>query len=84
MRGMGEIEVYLDIVLLTLIQWRHSIIVHKLSIRVAIFLIRYGTGTINSVLRIRIRRTHMFLGLPDSNPLVRGPEPDPSIIEQKY
>jgi hypothetical protein len=100
MRGMGEVEVYLDIVLLSLIQGRHSIIVHKLSIRVVFhhcdisvmrrrwsFIIRYspyGTGTVNSVLRIRIRRIHMFLGLPDPNPLVRGPAPDPSIIEQKY
>jgi hypothetical protein len=33
--------------------------------------------------RIRIRRIHMFLGLPD--PLVRNtdPVPDPSIIKQK-
>ncbi len=37
-----------------------------------------------AVLRIRI---HMFLGLPDPDPLVRGmdpdPAPDPSIIMQK-
>jgi hypothetical protein len=39
------------------------------------------------VLRIRIHRIHMFLGLPD--PLVRGmdpdpaADPDPSIILQK-
>jgi hypothetical protein len=33
-----------------------------------------------SVLRIRI---HMFLGLPDPDPLVRGMDPDPSIIMQK-
>ncbi len=32
------------------------------------------------VLRIRI---HMFLGLPDPDPLVRGMDPDPSIIMQK-
>ncbi len=32
-----------------------------------------------TVLRIRIR---MFLGLPDSDPLVRGTDPDPSIIKQ--
>jgi hypothetical protein len=43
-----------------------------------------------SVLRIRIR-IHMFLGLPDLDPLVRGmdpapapdPDPDPSIIMEK-
>ncbi len=34
------------------------------------------------VLRIRI---HMFLGLPDPDPLVRGmdPDPDPSIMQKK-
>ncbi len=40
-----------------------------------------------SVLRIRIHRIHMFLGLQDPDPLVRGmdpdPAPDPSIIMQK-
>jgi hypothetical protein len=46
-----------------------------------------------AVLRIRIHRIHMFLGLldPDPDPLVRGmdpdsdldPDPDPSIIMQK-
>jgi hypothetical protein len=37
------------------------------------------------VLRIRIHSIHMFLGLPDPDPLVRGidPDPDPSIIMQK-
>ncbi len=39
------------------------------------------------VLRIRIHRIHMFLGLPDPDPLVRGmdpdPAPDPSTIMQK-
>jgi hypothetical protein len=37
------------------------------------------------VLRIRIHRIHMFLGLLDPDPLVRGmvTDPDPSIIEQK-
>ena len=41
-----------------------------------------------AVMRIRIHRIHMFLGLqdPDPDPLVRGmdpdpaPDPDPSII----
>ncbi len=30
-------------------------------------------------------RIHMFLGLPDPDPLVRGmdPDPDPSVIKQK-
>jgi hypothetical protein len=30
----------------------------------------------------RINRIHMFLGIPDQDPLVRGldPDPDPSII----
>jgi hypothetical protein len=37
----------------------------------------------------RIHRIHMFLGLPDPDPLVRGmdpdpaPDPDPFIIMQK-
>ncbi len=35
-----------------------------------------------AVFRIRIR-IHMFLGLPDPDPLVRGMDPDPSIIMQK-
>jgi hypothetical protein len=41
------------------------------------------------VLRIQIHRIHMFLGLPDPDPLVRGMDPDPaldpdpSIIMQK-
>jgi hypothetical protein len=41
-------------------------------------------SNVKTVLRIRI---HMFLGLPDPDPLVRGmdpaPHPDPSIIMQK-
>jgi hypothetical protein len=51
--------------------------------------------TLYPVLRIRIHRIHMFLGLPDPDPdpLVRGmdpdpdssldQDPDPSIIMQK-
>jgi hypothetical protein len=35
------------------------------------------------IIRIRILRIHMFLGLPDPDPLVRGIDPDPSIIMQK-
>jgi len=36
-------------------------------------------------IRIRIHRIHMFWGLPDPDPPVRGmdPDPDPSIIMQK-
>jgi hypothetical protein len=56
--------------------------------------IKVGTKLL-PVLRIRIRihRIHMFLGLPDPDPLVRGmdrdpdplldPDPYPSIIMQK-
>ena len=40
-----------------------------------------------SVLRIRIHRIHMFLGLLDPDPLVKGmdpaPAPDPFITMQK-
>ncbi len=42
---------------------------------------------LKAVLRIRIRnRIHVFLGLLDPDPLVRGmdPDPDPSIIKQKW
>jgi hypothetical protein len=44
----------------------------------AIFVIDLQGCNKKSVLRIRI---HMFLGLPDPDPLVRGmdPDPDPSI-----
>jgi|LakMenEpi03Aug12_release.lakeMendotaPanAssembly.Ray.scaffolds.fasta_scaffold5401688_1 hypothetical protein len=31
----------------------------------------------------RIRRNRKFLGLSDPDPLVRGTDPDPSIIKQK-
>jgi hypothetical protein len=31
---------------------------------------------------IRIHCIHMFLGLPDPDPLVRGMDPDPFIIKQ--
>ncbi len=45
----------------------------------------YDMHGFKAVLRIRIHRIHMFLGLPDPNPLFRGkdPDPDPSIIMQK-
>jgi hypothetical protein len=36
-----------------------------------------------AVFRIRIHRIHMFWGLPDPDPLVRGMDPDPSISKQK-
>jgi hypothetical protein len=37
------------------------------------------------LIRIRIHRIHMFLGLPDPDPFVRGvdPDPDPFISKQK-
>ncbi len=43
------------------------------------------TGCLTSVLRIRILRIHMFLGLLDPDLLVSGmdPDPDPSIMKQK-
>jgi hypothetical protein len=39
---------------------------------------------LSAVLRIRIRRIHMFSVLPDPDPLLRDtdPDPDPSIIRQ--
>jgi hypothetical protein len=47
-------------------------------------------GFLKPVLRILIRRIHMFLGLqdPHPDPLVRDmdpdPDQDPSIIKKKY
>ncbi len=37
---------------------------------------------VKAVLRIRIHRIHVLLGLLDPDPLVRGMDPDPSIIKQ--
>ncbi len=46
----------------------------------------YSSGTLIgkkdltlSVFRIRIHRIHMFLGLPDPDPLVRDMDPDPDL-----
>ncbi len=36
------------------------------------------TLVISTVLRIRIHRIHMFLGLPDPDPLVGGMDPEPA------
>ncbi len=38
---------------------------------------------LESELRIRILRIRLFLGLLDPDPLVRGTDPDPSIIKKK-
>jgi hypothetical protein len=51
---------------------------------------KVGSDPKKPVLRIRIR-IHVFLGLQDPDPLIRGmdpdpaldPDPDPSIIKQK-
>ena len=45
----------------------------------------------HAVLRFRVHRIHLFMGLPDPDPLVQGmdpdpaldPDPDPSIIMEK-
>jgi len=52
-----------------------------------LYLLFYVSVPLQSVFWIRIR-IHMFLGLPDPEPLVRGIDPDPdpeqdSIIMQK-
>jgi hypothetical protein len=39
----------------------------------------YRDVILHSVLRIRIHRIYMFLGLPDPDPLVRGMDPDPDL-----
>ncbi len=46
-------------------------------------LIRIRPDSNLPVLRIRIRRIRMFVGLLDPDPLVRGMDPDPSITKQK-
>jgi hypothetical protein len=38
---------------------------------------RHTSIKITSVFRIRIHRIHVFFGLPDPDPLVRGMDPDP-------
>ncbi len=47
-----------------------------------VFIIVWKSFVLKTVFRIRI---HVFLGLPDPDPLVRcmDPDPDPSIIMQK-
>jgi hypothetical protein len=44
-----------------------------------------GGFNFQAVLRIRIHRIRMFLDLldPDPDTLVRGADPDPSVIKQK-
>jgi hypothetical protein len=55
----------------------------------SIFIIELLDANKKPVLRIRIHRIHMFLGLldPDPDPSVRGmnpaPDPDPSFTKQK-
>jgi hypothetical protein len=50
-----------------------------------VIVVFWWINTPSSLLQIRVRRIHMFLGLldPDSDPLVKGTDPDPSIIKQK-
>jgi hypothetical protein len=45
----------------------------------------YNITVLRIRIRIQIHRIHMFLGLLDPAPLVRGmdPDPDPSITKQK-
>ncbi len=51
----------------------------------SIFIIELHDANKKPMLRIRIHRIHMFLGLldPDPDPSVRGMNPDPSITKQK-
>ncbi len=53
----------------------------------SIFIIEHHDANKKPVLRIRIHQIHMFLGLLDPDPSVRGmnpdPNPDPSITKQK-
>ncbi len=45
----------------------------KYIIYLSQFLVLKESATLSPVLRIRICRIHMFLGLPDPEPLVRDP-----------
>jgi hypothetical protein len=51
------------------------------------FKVSHSISPTKAVLRIRIHRIHMFFGLPNPDPLVRGmdpdPHPDPSMIMKK-
>jgi hypothetical protein len=42
-------------------------------------LIRYPNAVFRIRIRIRIHRIHVFFGLPDPDPLVRGIDPDPAL-----
>ncbi len=48
------------------------------------WILEYLVSVLRIQIRIRIHRIHMFLGLldPDPDPLVRGMDPDPSIVKQ--
>ncbi len=61
----------------------HNLFAFKLSV-VDLFILFFWLTVRRPtpVLRIRIHRIHMFLGLPDLDPLVRGMDPDPSVIMQ--
>jgi hypothetical protein len=58
---------------------------HKFIITISKNLYIIGGVVLTAVLRIRIHGIHMFLGLLDPDPLVRGMDPDldPSNIKQK-
>ncbi len=52
--------------------------------RFRLLIVKDKKRLLQAVFRFRIRiRIHVFFGLPDPDPLVRGMDPDPSIIIQK-
>jgi hypothetical protein len=59
-----------------------AVVRNRIPIRIQIHRIQIHRIQIH---RIQIHRIHMFLGLPDPNPLVTGvdPDPNPPIIKQK-
>jgi hypothetical protein len=46
--------------------------------------ISFDSASLTPLLRIWIRKIRMFLGLLNPDPLIRGTDPDPSFIKQKY
>jgi hypothetical protein len=70
----------------TMVEARYSHRQAPLPVPVSVktFFLSSNISAVLTMLRIRIRRNHMFLGLPNPNQLVKDtdPAPDPSIIKQ--
>ncbi len=60
-----------------------QIVKKKLCMLCPVLFFRYVVHLFHNFMFLPVFRIRMFLGLPDPDPLVRGPDPDPSIIKQK-